>query len=597
MAWPHKEIPRLARALLPHYDVVLFGAGLAGGTLARQILLAGSGKTILLLDRRDELPPADQKVGEATVQASGFYYAKVLDLEEYLLQEHYMKYNLRFYWKTAGRDNRRYEDIGQSYIRSLSNIPTYQLDRNRFEGEVMRRNVLDPCFTLRAPIRDLKVDLAEGEGNHGVHFADGEGEHTVTSRWIVDASGRHKVLARKLKLEKKNPIRHGTSFFWVEGLLDIERLTDLPASERRRHAHRRQLGHVPAFLATNHFCGEGFWFWVIPLHNLTSLGLVYDANLVPREQVATKEAIVDWVCREFPLFEKDLRARKIVHHSGFRDYSYDCVQTLSEQRWALTGEAGRFTDPLYSPGGDLISIHNTMISDAILGPESALAQKVPAYHRLMRSWYEAYVPSFALTYECLGDQEAFSVKYTWELAVYFGFYVFPFANELFTDRAFLPTYLAWFARLGRLNANLQLLLRDYYRWKKEHCAPNAEPRFFDFTELGWLKRAEKGFYAMGVDAQEGKEELAAQLANLEEFGRFIAGYVAARVLDEEALLDNAAFIEALDPRHLAFDPAEFARVAEATRHETRVYAWSFDPHRTAALRPARRRATVAAPAR
>src|SRR5262249_6747653 len=152
---------------------------------------------------------------------------------------------------------------------------------------------------------------------HTVRFTDADGDHTVTSRWIVDGSGRHKVLARKLKLEKKNPIRHGTSFFWVEGLLDIERLTDLPAGERRRHPHRRQLGHVPAFLATNHFCGEGFWFWVIPLHNITSLGLVYDANLVPREQVATKEAIVEWVCREFPLFEKDLRARKIVHHSGF----------------------------------------------------------------------------------------------------------------------------------------------------------------------------------------------------------------------------------------------------------------------------------------
>jgi len=280
------------RPLVPSYDVIILGAGLAGGTLARQVLRGGGGKTILLLDRRDDLPPTDQKVGEATVQVSGFYYSKVLDLEEYLLCEHYMKYNLRFYWKSAGRDNSRYEDLSQSYIRTLSNIPTYQLDRNKFEGEVLRRNVEDPRFTLRAPIKDLAVDLATGDAPHTVRFTDADGEQTATARWIVDASGRHKVLARKLKLEKKNPIRHGTSFMWVDGLLDIERLTDLDPSSRRRHPHRRSLGHVPALLATNHFCGEGFWFWVIPLHGITSLGLVYDSSLVPREQVATKEKLL-----------------------------------------------------------------------------------------------------------------------------------------------------------------------------------------------------------------------------------------------------------------------------------------------------------------
>ena len=93
---------------------------------------------------------------------------------------------------------------------------------------------------------------------------------------------------------------------------------------------------------------------------------------------------------------------------------------------------------------------------------------------------------------------------------------------------------------------------------------------------------------MGVDAQEGKEELARQLANLEEFGRFIVTYIAARVLDEESLLDNAAFVEALDPRTHAFDPAEFARLADGWRHETRIYPWTFDPHRTEAIAPRRR---------
>ena len=68
------------------YDVVILGAGLAGLTLARHLLL-DTERTVLLLERRDEVPPPRQKVGESTVQLAGYYLSKVLDLEEYLLTD------------------------------------------------------------------------------------------------------------------------------------------------------------------------------------------------------------------------------------------------------------------------------------------------------------------------------------------------------------------------------------------------------------------------------------------------------------------------------------------------------------------------------
>src|SRR5882724_11541466 len=137
-----------------HYDVVIIGAGLAGLSLSRQLLL-NSEKRILLLDKRAFVPPLHQKVGEATVQLSAYYFSKVLDLEEHLLREHYLKYNLRFYWKTAGRNNRCFEDYSQFYIRNVSNIATYQLNRNEVEREMLRLNLTNPNFDFRAPIADL----------------------------------------------------------------------------------------------------------------------------------------------------------------------------------------------------------------------------------------------------------------------------------------------------------------------------------------------------------------------------------------------------------------------------------------------------------
>src|SRR6476619_2426412 len=81
-------------------DVLILGAGLAGLSLARQLLLARPGIRILMLDRQAEIPSPKQKVGEATVQVSGYYFSRVLELEQHLLEEHFLKYNLRFYWKT-----------------------------------------------------------------------------------------------------------------------------------------------------------------------------------------------------------------------------------------------------------------------------------------------------------------------------------------------------------------------------------------------------------------------------------------------------------------------------------------------------------------
>src|SRR2546423_8499977 len=146
---------------------MIIGAGLAGLALSRQLLL-NSDKKILLIDKRSQIPSPHQKVGESLVQLSAYYFSKVLDLEEHLLREHFMKYNLRFYWKTVGRENRNFEDFGQAYILKLSNIATYQLDRNKIEGEMLRLNLEDPGFTFCKSVADLRVSLSDDGGPHSI---------------------------------------------------------------------------------------------------------------------------------------------------------------------------------------------------------------------------------------------------------------------------------------------------------------------------------------------------------------------------------------------------------------------------------------------
>jgi flavin-dependent dehydrogenase len=559
-----------------HYNVVIIGAGLAGLSLARQLLLY-SDKTILLLEKRAEIPMVLQKYGEATVQLSAYYFSKVLDLEEHLLREHFMKYNLRFYWKTEGSENSRFEEYCQSYIRNLSNIATYQLDRNKLEAEMLRLNLERSKFTFRAGIAGLQVSLSD-EGAHSLSYQVGGEQMSATADWIVDTSGRGKFLARKLGLTRQNPIRHGAHFFWVEGLVNLDKLTDLSPKEIRLKKDRAAIGHLPFWLATNHFCGEGFWFWVIPLQGKTSLGLVYDNRLIDREDIASLPQLIDWVCKEFPLFARDLPFRKVLCHSALKDFSHDCAQTISAEHWAMAGEAGRFTDPLYSPGGDLISLYNTLIVDAILTEDNdELANKARLYEQLMRSFYDAYVPSFAVSYYALGDQEAMTLKYTWELAIYFSFYVFPFINDLFTNRRFIPLFLRRFAQLGRVNRNLQEFITAFYHWKKDHCERTRRPIFNDFMEIGALRMAESAFYRVGVSVEEAREVLDEQLANLLELARFIVAHVHSIVLADEGVHTNRSFVERIDLDDFRFEEAEMREsYATHTGVEDR-YVWTFDP--------------------
>jgi flavin-dependent dehydrogenase len=561
-------------------DVLIIGAGLAGLTLARQLLLARPEIRILMLDRLAEVPTPKQKVGEATVQVSGYYYSRVLEMEEHLLREHFLKYNLRFYWKTQ-RGGDVWEDLSQSYIRKISNIATYQLDRNKFEAAVLEKNRESPGFELIHPMTNLKVDLAaEGsEDLHSFRFEAGGREISGRATWVVDASGRGRFLVKRRELDRPTPIRHGSSFLWVEGLLDPEKCTNLDRKAIRLRRERSALGHFPTFLATNHYCGEGYWFWEIPLHGKTSLGLVFDSANVAFKDVSTPEKLVEWICREYPLYARDLPQRKILHHSGFTSFALDNGQTLSADRWALVGEACRFSDPLYSPGGDLISTYNTLITDAILTPDRRqLEAKLRFYEPLARAIYEAYVPSFAVSYCTLGDQECYSLRYVWELTIYFAFYVFPFINDLLTTQAFLPAFLRRFGQLGPINHGMHRLLAAYYRWKKDNVVmASPEPVFFDFMEVGALAAAELTFYKIGVSLDEAREVLDEQLDNLRDLARWTAAHIAAVVLDDPRAATNAAFIRGIDVNDLQLDPeAMAARLEAACRETSETYAWQFE---------------------
>ncbi|MEQ1945590.1 MAG: hypothetical protein ABL995_00270 [Bryobacteraceae bacterium] len=557
-----------------HYDVVIIGAGMAGLTLSRQLLLY-TNKSVLLIDKRMSPPEeAPQKYGESLVQLSGYYLSKVLDLEEHLLVNHFLKYNLRFHWPTPGLDNKSYEDYSQSSIRRQSNLATFQIDRNVLEKHLFEINTADDRMDFIGGTYGTEVDL-NPQGNHTVRWEGGK----TSCTWVVDASGRQRVIQKHMELQAKNQIRHGSTFFWVDGLLNVERLTGRTHEEFLYDRRRQKVGHFPMFLGTNHFCAEGQWLWIIPLHGKTSIGLVYDRNVVPFEEVENTQKVIEYICRKWPVFARDLPKRKILAEGRLPNYSYDCKQTISQERWAMVGEAGRFSDPLYSPGSDLITLYNTQVVHAIQAEDDAeRAARCELAEQIERVMYESYIPSYSITYNCLGDQEAFSMKYTWELAVYFCFYVVPAISGLWTNREFMVPFLKRYGVLGAINHSVQKMLSEYYEWKKRQPQPAAyAPRFFDFYEMKPLDDAEKLFYQAGLTPKEAIDVIDGHMERLEEFARYIIAHIHASVLGEPKLLLNAAFLKQMKIRKAVFDPEAMRQNYAPFADSMEMHQWNLNP--------------------
>jgi len=560
-------------------DIVIIGAGLAGLTLARQLLMRDKALSILNLEKRPSVPGNKQKVGESTVQVGGYYFSKTLDMEAYLHHEHLMKYNLRFLWPTAGLANDDIDHYGQGYIRSYSNIASYQIDRNKFETELIRLNREHPSYTLLTGVQVSAINLGTQGANHQIHYQHNGEQNQVEARWVVDATGRKRLLARQMTMQRTcEELTHGASWFWVDGTLNIEKLTRTEYSASLLNPSRAALGHLPFWLSTSSFMGEGFWLWVIPLKGRTSIGVVFDQASIPPAELSSASKMKAWLSRTFPLFKAALSDVQVIDFSTLRQYSHDCAQTIHRDRWAVTGEAGRFTDPLYSPGSDAIAIHNSLIVDAVFTRDPvALDSKVRLFESMFKVVYRSFLPSFSRSYAALGDHETFFMKYTWELSVYFTFYVFPFINGLFTEKTFLAPYFRRFSNLGAVNRNLQNYITDYYHWKKAHGVSLSQPVYTDFSEVPALAAAEKAFYQIGLKPAAAVAVIEHQTELLLEYARFLIAHIDAVVLNDPEVRTRRSYIEAIEPGTRNFDPHAMKQRLLVTDTCAEPWSWSFCP--------------------
>jgi flavin-dependent dehydrogenase len=463
---------------LSHHDVVIMGGGLGGLTLALQLKRRFGDIDVLVLERRAHpVPHAAHKVGESSVEIGAHYFDTVLGLKAHMQGAQLRKFGFRFFFSEGRRDIDQVTEIGAS--RYLS-VPSYQIDRGIFENflaeEATRAGVR---FIDAALVR--RIDLAEdGHAPHRIEWTR-EGEtHTVHARWLVDACGRAGLLKRKLGLAQPNAHLCNAVWFRIGDRITIDHWSDSAEWRERCEPQAR-------WLSTNHLVGTGYWVWLIPLASGShSVGIVADPRQHPLETMDSFDKAMDWFRTWQPrLFDElDGKRHLLQDFAFFRDFSYGCKQVFSGQRWALTGEAGLFLDPFYSPGSDFIAMGNTYITDLVAHDRAGRSVEARArlYDQIYHSFYESTLALYTDQYALFGDPEVLPVKVLWDYTYYWGVLSQIFFQQRLTDLALLGSLREELQHCQRLNFAMQDFLRA---WSKQSARRNPAV-MLDQAALPWF---------------------------------------------------------------------------------------------------------------
>lgn len=472
-------------------DVLIMGGGLAGLSLALQLHQRFPALSIRVIERKSHpVPVAAHKVGESTVEIGANYFESVLGLKPLLMQHQLKKFGFRFFFSEGCTEIDTVTELGASTF-----LPTgsWQIDRGIFENdlaeECTRRGIE---FLDAAVVRE--IDLDAKAGHRCVVERQGD-KHAFQARWLIDAAGRAGLLKRKLNLAEEHPHNANAVWFRISERIDVnDWVQDETWLDRCKPRSR--------WLSTNHLCGEGYWVWLIPLASGShSIGIVCDAEIHPLDTMNTWEKALAWFARFQPRLYTVLKDKgeQLQDFLFFRHFSYGCKQVFSGDRYALTGEAGVFLDPFYSPGSDFIAISNTYITELIA--KDLAGEPVAPYARIYEQFYFSFFESTMALYQdqyrIFGDAEVMPTKVIWDYAYYWGILAQIFFQRRLTDLVSLSRLREPLESVKALNFAVQDLLRQ---WSAASTKPNPK-RMLDQASLPWFKELNRSLQDQLDDAQ------------------------------------------------------------------------------------------------
>ena len=175
-------------------DVLVMGGGAVGQLAAAYVRMRFPNLNVAVVEGPHKNRPI---VGESFVEITVDFLLE-LGLGAYLIEKHFPKYGLTYYFKPEidSASDRTY------VVDETPTVPpllSFQINRFTFDSEVRRRNVQNGIQMIDGMVVGIDLNRNGPGGLHTLTIRDrAKQEYTQQARWLIDATGRNRVLAKHL---------------------------------------------------------------------------------------------------------------------------------------------------------------------------------------------------------------------------------------------------------------------------------------------------------------------------------------------------------------------------------------------------------------
>lgn len=353
------------------FDVAIIGGGPAGATIGSLLAMAGHRAVIFEKD----IHPRDH-VGESITPSTNPIFERIGFLEK--IEDAGFIHKPGACWTAPRSAPGKFVSLrlGEFPPPGAKQFYTYNVERDVFDTMLLR-HAHDKGVKVLEGVKVLNV-LFEGDRAAGVRVEVSPGwERDVTSRFVVDASGRRCFIPTQLKLKRKDPVFNQFCIYsWFKNVQP-----NPPGFEGMLFLHFLDL--------------ERCWAWAIPLRNgYTSVGVVTDKQDFQKSGRSHEEFFESLIGLNRNLKWAMQDAERVRPWWIEADYSYE-IDQLSGPGWILVGDALRFVDPVFSTGVDVAMYsanYGYEALDAVLrqerDEETALAEYQSRVGDGVQAWYD-----------------------------------------------------------------------------------------------------------------------------------------------------------------------------------------------------------------
>lgn len=359
---------------MQQYDAIVIGGGPGGtGSAAR---LAQLGRRVLLVEK--EKFPRFQ-IGESLLPASVPLLEKIGAARAIRSAGFVEKFAAEFV-TFDGSKKRRYP-----FADGLVGGPasTYQVERDRFD-DILLSNARTHGVEVRQNVEARGVRFSERGAHVKLRRAGETSDATANAAFLIDASGRNTLVARREDIRRMDP--------------DLRNFSVFTHVKNAGRATGRAAGDVTIVISPNG------WWWLIPLSgDITSVGMVAPTRALDGKRPG-EDYFYEKIAESSYLTARLEGSERVAPVRATTNYSYR-VDSLVGDRWALVGDAAGFIDPIFSSGAHLAlasgidaaeTIHRSLdlrvaarrrTTSLLRAYERRLLRSMDLYRAFVHAWY------------------------------------------------------------------------------------------------------------------------------------------------------------------------------------------------------------------